>query len=221
MKQGTENRKKMIAAGGLGTAALLCLIYAYNQLFGGTTNPAANAPSAPTTTVAPSPVQTSSRRGSSTPDATAPAVVISGAAARKLAVSSAALDPALDQTAMLRTENLVYSGSGRNIFSATYTPPPPPVPKNIPSARPVQPTVYVPPVQTGPPPPPPINLKFFGTATRSGGQRQAFLLSGEDVYLASPGEIVARKYKIGAISSSSLQVTDLQNNNTQTLPLQQ
>jgi len=49
---------------------------------------------------------------------------------------------------------------------------------------------------------------------------QAFLLQGEDVYLAAEGDIVARKYKIVSISNASVRVTDLQNNNTQTLPLQ-
>src|SRR6201999_4657151 len=72
----------------------------------------------------------------------------------------------------------------------------------------------------GPPPPPPINLKFFGTATRANGSRQAFLLQGDDVFMASPGEIVARKYKIVSIANNSIQVEDLTNNNTQTLPLQ-
>ena len=95
---------------------------------------------------------------------------------------------------MLRTESLVYSGSGRNIFSATYTPAAVVLPKT-PPARPTAP-VYTAPTVYEPPPPPPINLKFFGTATRANGERQAFLLSGEDVYLAAQGDIVARKYKI-------------------------
>ena len=55
---------------------------------------------------------------------------------------------------------------------------------------------------------------------RANGQRQAFLLSGEDVYLAAQGDIVARKYKIVSIGSNSIQVEDLVNRNTQTLPLQ-
>ena len=74
---------------------------------------------------------------------------------------------------------------------------------------------------TCPPACPPINLKFFGTAQRGNGARQAFLLQGDDVYLASEGDIVAHKYKIRSIAANSLQVEDLSNGNTQTLPLQQ
>jgi len=94
------------------------------------------------------------------------------------------------------------------------------IPKAVASARPA-PTP--PPAPTGPPPippPPPINLKFFGTVKRGSSKMQAFLLEGEDVYLAGEGDIVARKYKIVKISASTIQVTDLQNDNTQTLPLQ-
>jgi len=74
----------------------------------------------------------------------------------------------------------------------------------------------------GPPPPPPINLKFFGTVNQGKqGALQAFLLSGDNVFLANQGDIVARKYKIGTISANSVQVTDLQNNNTQMIPRSQ
>jgi hypothetical protein len=41
------------------------------------------------------------------------------------------------------------------------------------------------------------------------------------VYLASEGDIVAHKYKIRNITANNLQVEDLSNGNTQTLPLQQ
>ncbi len=147
-----------------------------------------------------------------------------GVAATRLATTAASLDPTLDERAMLRTEGLVYSGNGRNIFSASsYVPEQMPTPQT--HARPKGPELPPQPPQPLPPPPtcppscPPINLKFFGTATRSNGQRQAFLLDGEDVYLASQGDIVARKYKIASISSNSIQVEDLSNHNTQTLPL--
>lgn len=120
---------------------------------------------------------------------------------------------------MLRTESLVYSGSGRNIFSMTYTAPVE-IPKNVPSARPgAAAAAAVPMGPPPPPPPPPINLKYFGTAVRANGQRQAFLLQGEDVYLASVGDIVARKYRIVTISPTTIQVQDLVYNDTQSLPL--
>lgn len=217
MKGGAENRKKTIMAGALGAVALCCIFYAYNALFGGTS-------AAPPPTVAP---VTRPTARPATPAAAAIAGApnngrtqsIPGVDAVKLASTSASLDPTLDEAAMHRTESLVYSGTGRNIFSLTYTPPPPPIPKNVPPARPKQ-VVTLPPAPVGPPPPPPINLKFFGTARRGEGPVQAFLLQGDNVYLASAGEIVAHKYKIISINLNSIQVQDLQNNNTQTLPRQ-
>jgi hypothetical protein len=216
MRAGAENRKKTIVAGALGAVALVCIFYAYNALYGGTS--AAPAPST-------APVKTTARAANTAAPAQAaqPANAgrnsVPGVDAAKLATTSASLDPTLDETAMHRTESLVYSGSGRNIFSLTYTPPPPPIPPKVPSPRP-KPLPPPPPAYTGPPPPPPINLKFFGTARRGNGPVQAFLLQGDNVYLASAGEIVAHKYKIVSINLNSIQVEDLQYNNTQTLPLQ-
>jgi hypothetical protein len=218
MKGGGENRKKTVMAGALVAVALCCIFYAYNALFGGTS-------AAPPPTIAPitspSRATTAAPAASGAPAATNPGhgASIPGVDAVKLANTSASLDPTLDETAMHRAENLVYSGTGRNIFSLIYTPPPPPIPKNVPSARPKA-VITLPPAPVGPPPPPPINLKFFGTARRSNGPVQAFLLQGDNVYLASAGEIVAHKYKIISINLNSIQVEDLQNNNTQTLPLQ-
>jgi hypothetical protein len=54
---------------------------------------------------------------------------------------------------------------------------------------------------------------------RLNGKRQAFLLQGEDVYLAAEGDIVARKYRIVSIGATNIQVEDLVNQDTQTLPL--
>jgi hypothetical protein len=86
------------------------------------------------------------------------------------------------------------------------------------TAVPVQRPVYTGP--TGPAAPPPIDLKFFGMATSTDGRRQAFLLHGDDVFLASKGDIVQRKYRVIDIGPNSIQVEDLSNNNRQTLPLQ-
>jgi hypothetical protein len=139
----------------------------------------------------------------------------SGAAAKNLGTTSAQLDPTLRMEAMLVTESLAYSGSGRNIFSATSVPVD--IPKPI---APVRPKPGPPPPPPPPPgPPPPIDLKFFGTATGADGKRQAFLLHGDDVFLASDGDIVQRKYKVVSVSANSILVEDMANNNRQTLPL--
>jgi len=120
--------------------------------------------------------------------------------------------------AMLVSEAVTYSGVGRNIFSAQSAPPPMAVPKPIASARPL-PAVPCPPNCPPPPPPPPIELKYFGLETDARGARQACLLHNDTVYLASAGDVVMRRYKVISIGPRSIQVQDMQTNNTQTLPL--
>jgi hypothetical protein len=139
-----------------------------------------------------------------------------GAAAKNLGTTSAQLDPTLRMEAMLVTESLAYSGSGRNIFSANSVPVD--IPKPIAPVRKAGPPPPPPP-PPGPPPPPPIDLKFFGTATGADGKREAFLLHGDDVFLASDGDIVQRRYKVVSVSANSILVEDMANNNRQTLPL--
>jgi hypothetical protein len=95
----------------------------------------------------------------------------------------------------------------------------PVIPKPVAPVRPKTPPppVYIPP--PGPPPPPPIDLKFFGTATSSNGKRRAFLLKGDDVFLASDGDVVQRRYKVITVGANSVLVEDLVTNNRQSLPL--
>ncbi|MEO6815213.1 MAG: hypothetical protein ABI177_00805 [Edaphobacter sp.] len=195
MKMGAEDKKKLRILVGVGVLALGAVVYMYTQL---------STPSVPqaatTTATVTAPVRVRPRAGE----------------AKNVGTSATHLDPTLHMKAMLVTESLVYSGSGRNIFSANSAPPVV-IPKAIASARPKGP--IVPQAPLGPPPPPPIDLKFFGTATSSQGVRRAFLLHGEDVFLASPGDIVQRRYKVGTISANAIVVEDLTDNNTQTLPL--
>lgn len=221
MKGGAENRSKTITLGVLGAVALCGVIYNLASVFGGPSTPPPAVAPVSTAPVAPRPATAAAvAANQAATGAPGGGTAIPGVPAQRLATSAASLDPTLDQAAMLRTESLVYSGSGRNIFSATYVAAIPILPKNIPSARPAPPSRPQPPVYNGPPPPPPIPLKFFGTAQRAGGVKQALLLSGDDVYLASPGDVVAKRFRVGAISSFGVQVTDLGSNNTQTLPLQ-
>ncbi len=215
-----RDKKTIVVSSIFGLLLLGFVAYAYNSFFGGAPNPAAT----PTPVSEPAVTRSGSNRvetessgavsNARTGPTTAP-----GIAAKMMASTSSSLDPTLDESAMLRTESLVYSGTGRNIFSAISAPPPMVIPKNVPNARPGAAGPVAPPVPTGPPPPPPINLKYFGTAVRLNGKRQAFLLQGEDVYLASEGDIVARKYRIVNIGTTSIRVEDLVNNDTQSLPL--
>lgn len=228
MKAAPVKDKKTIIVGSIfAVLLLLFVVYAYNAFFGGASNPAAvSAPPAVSTS---SETQENSRSAAVQPRAATRGRSSSGAsgmgaapgiAATRMARTSASLDPTLHESAMLRTESLVYSGTGRNIFSTTYTAPVV-IPKNVPKARPSAAALAAAAAAAAaPPPPPPIDLKFFGDAVRTHGQRQAFLLHGDDVYLASVGDIVARKYKIISIGTTNIQVEDLQDNNTQSLPLQ-
>lgn len=200
MKVGSEDKKKLIAAGIFGVFALGYLGYTF---IGGSSSDAPSAPPPTVTQTAP-PVSTNA---------------VSPAAQATARVTPSKLDPTLHPEGMLLTESLVYGGKGRNIFAPPGTPSAETKLASIP--KPIATPRFVPqaPVNTGPPPPPPINLRYFGNATRKDGVRQAFLLQGEDVFIAGKGDIVSRRYKIGEVSAHDVEVTDLTNNNTQHLPL--
>jgi hypothetical protein len=198
MRIGTEDKKKLGVLGVVGALGIGAAVWIYSQL---------STPDAPPTAA---PVVVTGPKAPAAKKAV-------GSAAKNVGTTSAQLDPTLRMRPMLVTEALVYSGSGRNIFSMTSAPID--IPKPIAAVRPKGPVVpvYTPP--PGPPPPPPIDLKFFGTATSADGTRRAFLLKGDDVFLASDGDIVQRRYKILTISANSVLVEDMANNNRQTLPL--
>ena len=203
MKIGTEDKKKLGVAIGAGVLAIGAAFYLYSELA---------TPDVPPPVAASQPVVVNGPAAAANSQA--------GATGSRTAknVGTAALDPTLKMGPMLVTESLVYSGSGRNIFSANSVQAA--IPKPIASVRPKAIAAqYVAPVPTGPPGPPPIDLKFFGTATSANGNRQAFLLRGEDVFLASPGDIVQRRYRVIAVRANSIEVEDMANSNTQTLPL--
>lgn len=214
MKAGTDDKKKLITAGVAGFFAIFALYFLYSELFGGTT-PAPNPPT-PAVVVTSSTVDSPS----GAPVVSAPpGYAVGQGTARKLGTTSGQLDPTLHSEAMLRTESLLYSGTGRNIFASAAAAAPVAV-KPIAPARPSIPGPLTPVrVNTGPPPPPPINLKFFGTSTSASGVRKAFLLQGDDVFLASPGDVVQRRYRILSIAPGSIMVEDIPNNNKQNLPL--
>lgn len=203
IKAGTENKRNVIIAGVLFCIVAVMAIY---QFTGGPSTPAPVVAPARPTTVRQAPATTAIRTTAGSK---------SGPAARQ--VPNAGLDPALHLEKLALSESIEYAGDGRNIFSADSAP----VRIEEP-LRPARPTGPVTTAAVGPPPPPrppEIDLHYFGYSASKDGKKEAFLLHGDDIFEAAAGEIVNHRYKVVAVDTHSVQVTDLSYNNTQTLPL--
>lgn len=141
------------------------------------------------------------------------------------------VDPTLRLDLLAKVQQVdVDASAQRNIFSWGETPKPPdnsPLPsvgkiamggkpKSITPAGPPPP-----PPAVVPPPPPPITLKYYGFSTpKATGHKRAFFLDGDDIILASEGDLIKRRYKLVKIGVNSVTVEDEQyHNNQQTLPL--
>jgi hypothetical protein len=134
---------------------------------------------------------------------------------------SQSLDPTIRLDLLRSVEAVKYEGHGRNIFKEEVeAPPPKPIVLTHEQQCRITPDApgCVPP---GPPPPPPINLKFFGFANRSGERKKVFLSQGEDVFIAGEGDTVNRRYRVMHIGVNSVDIKDVLNDNTQTIPLTQ
>jgi hypothetical protein len=194
LKLGAENRNKVIAAAVLGGLALVLVLRALFSTMG--PEPAAPAPAATTAATTPQ-AKVVARKGMS----------------RFLPRTGAArLDPTLDLDLLKISEDTKYAGSGKNIFVAQAEPIPQPKASPVTDNKPKPPPT---------PPPPPILLKFYGFASRPGEPKKIFLSQGEDIFIASEGEIVNRRYKILRISASSVEIEDVVTNNRQNIPLTQ
>jgi hypothetical protein len=192
MKLGVENRKQLIWLGVLGAIAMVTLGREFWP-----SSPTA-APAAPTNSAAAKPVMRRTASG------------------KMVAVVAPRLDPTLDLNLLRQSEEIKYAGNGRNIFVAgsvaQIEKPKGPGVTDDPNAG-----LHPPPIA----PPPPINLKFFGFANRPGETKKIFLSQGEDIFIASEGDIVDRRYRVLHISPNAVDVEDVLNNNRQSLPLTQ
>jgi hypothetical protein len=206
MKTGAEDRKKVIILGLLLVIAIPVGIWELRGYFGSSSSPSPEQPSH----------MVSNQTG---PAAAAPGALAAlasdpgGPEAEKIATND--IDPTLHLVKLADSEDVDYRGTGRNIFSADSAPVK--IERQLAPARPI-PTVTVdlpPPV----PQAPPIDLKYFGYSQDKGRSIKAFLVHGDDIFMARAGEVIDHRYKVGAISPGSVQVTDLSYNNTQTLPI--
>lgn len=197
---GTENKRQVYIVIALAVVIACAGGYELYNNFGAPSSP---APTPPART-------TASRPANGNPRTSSPATA--GPQAQRVASNN--IDPTLHFDKLALSEDVVYAGTGRNIFSAESAPVHIEAP--LKSARNNSPAVTLP---TGPPAPPAIDLKYFGYSQNSDKSMRAFLVRGDDIFMARPGDVVDHRYKVVSIMPASVQITDLGYNNTQTLPI--
>lgn len=203
LQLGTENKKQVYIVIALFAVVLGVGGYELYQNFSGPpATPLATAPPAATNV---------HRNTNATPGNAAAA----SDDAQKL--SNDGIDPTLHFDQLAQSEDVEYGGTGRNIFSAESAPVHIETP--VKSARNGAPAVMTPPPPPGPPQPPAIDLKYFGYSEGTDRALKAFFVHGDDIFMATTGQIVDHRYKVGAIKPNSVEVTDMAYNNTQTLTL--
>ncbi|HEY8670834.1 MAG TPA: hypothetical protein VIL63_08345 [Terriglobales bacterium] len=208
MKIGADNRIKMMAAAGLGLLALVLVGKGFIPMLGGGSAAVTTSAAVPASTGG----TTSAPDFSNLNDA-APSKAARGPVVKKRAVQT--IDPTLRNDLLKISEDTKYEGTGRNIFRVFVE-----IPKII--TPPITPQRQADTGPAPPPPPPPINLRFYGFATsRPDGGKRIFLSQGEDVFIASEGDIVDRRYKVVRISANAVEILDVLSNNRQSIPLTQ
>lgn len=206
---GANDRKKIAILSALG---LVVLVLAFRTIFGGS---AGAPPVLPPQTGMVSTTASTARAGGvrGTQEA--------GAATLILPSGEAALDPRLHPELMAENENYLYRGLGRNIFSRDSVAPALELASIEKVKGPIRPTLQPVAVHAGPPQPPPVELRFFGYTAQHNGVRHAFLMHGDDVFVAAEGDVVSHRYRVGKIGPLTVQIEDLPYHDTQTLQLSQ
>lgn len=138
------------------------------------------------------------------------------------------VDPTLRLDLLAKVQQVEVGEMGRNLFQfGDVAPKPltplPPNPGKI-AMNGGKPVVVAPPASTGPPKPPPppqITLKYYGYSNprNSTLRRRAFFLDGEDIIVASEGELIKKRYRLVKIGVNSVTMEDTQFKDEQTLPL--
>ena len=147
----------------------------------------------------------------------------------KEGLDAATTDPSLRSDLLAMVQKVNFTGGGRSLFDFGQTPKPlEPTPPPIP----IGPSGRGKPTTAGeqPQPPPgnptpgvssktPIPLKYYGF--RGSASKRAFFLEGDDVRLASEGELISKRYKVVRIGLTSAILLDMQQSYEQTLPLEE
>jgi hypothetical protein len=212
---GTENKRQVIIASVLGVILVICGFVVFHMFFG-SSSPSDSGPvtAAPSSENQPAPAPAQPGASSGAPSSSSHVV---GNEAQRL--SNAGIDPALHFDKLAQSEDVEYSGSGRNIFSADSIPVS--IPKLIASPRPNGSFPVAQNTPLAPPKPPAIDLRYFGYSQDEHKQLKAFFMHGDDIFMAKTGDIVDHRFKIGAIHPLNVEVTDLAYNNTQVVEISQ
>jgi hypothetical protein len=236
MKLGTNEPKKLAALGALVLVA--GAVWFFNRSSG---EPAASA--SRTAATRPSPVTARNVELANAVEAPRANVSRSGRAAASGSqefrptlkprdpnerVDPASIDPTLQLDRLARLRAVTLTGGQRSLFDFTNAPPPKPKtpePKlDFDKIKKV--AQQTPQAPAGPPPPPPkppptpIPLKFYGfTDPKRAGLKRAFFLDGEDIVVASEGDLIKKRYKVIRIGLSSAVLEDTEQKDQQTLPL--
>ncbi len=132
------------------------------------------------------------------------------------------IDPTLRLDLLARLQDVTFEGGDRSLFEFSAAPlPKKPEPKIIPKTpAELAKTEDTKPAEPVKPPPPPIPLRFYGYTTQARqGAKRAFFLEGEDIFVASEGDVVKKRYKVVRIGVNSVVVEDIEHKHEQTLPL--
>ena len=137
------------------------------------------------------------------------------------------LDPTLRLDLLEKLEKVKVEGSGRSLFEYSTQPTPQQLAQVKEVAKIIPKHTAYGPQQPPPTPPkvepqaPPIPLKFYGFINPAKiGDKRAFFLDGEDIIVATEGQLIKNRYKIVRIRINSATVEDTQfKNGQQTLPL--
>lgn len=235
MKLGTENKKQLVV---LGVLLVIMAYFLYTNVLSGPSAPAPAPRTAASMSAAPAalppggaasetaPVaRPSARRPGShdSGDEWHPVYLDPNPAKRP---DPARIDPTLQLDRFAKVQSVELAGGARNLFQ--FGAAPPAAAKTLVAAAGPEPKVHIftgprqppPPAPPAPPPPPPpITLKFYGYSLGDTGKRTAYLLDGDDIFLASEGDTLKRKYKILRIQSNSILIEDLDAKRQQSVPL--
>jgi hypothetical protein len=134
------------------------------------------------------------------------------------------VDPTLRLDLLQRLQNVQPSASSRNLFDvgaatpqATEAAAPKIIPGPLPQTANSDPQTAAPATPTTEP----IPLKFYGFSSPVSvtGPRRGFFLDGDNILIASEGEMLKGRYRVVNLSARSADVEDVQTKNRQSLPL--